>query len=537
MKSTKARRGIGVPFLIAMLVLVVLAILGMAMKYSTRGATRLGEGVVAGEKALCLARGALNEAYGVLDKQLNEPDSQLKEALGVPFTSFGEAVEVSIEPVFTKGMAEKGTDVEDVSFAFYCSQSLLPANALEKYGVLRARAVVSVFVPALKRHVRKGIVQYREFKVIYPGPPRPFQRQTLFVLYPVHLAAYEKQYRQIQKQVNDTLQKKSEGKAPLPFANNSDVYQYYSKYNYPPFPYNERALPGDCVTDYPDGPIDLAKTDLDNPIYSQAKSLQGNDFKLRWPADLEANDSERDAFEEVQRRYEEGIKEALQKYVELFPFIPEGQMEELGAKYLSALMSIDMDGKVTVDEAAGLYRWCRCTHAFDNQEELWRALTRKDGVVNLRGIYYVDGPIDIDMQYRGAGTIVSADRITVRRCLKADGKSSSAICTLLTFSKPRTSSSGWCSLELEGSVQAGLVAVTGLVKNLHLYDVFGSLAVGQLSKEVIDGRGDGTSYNWTLSYDPALAYTDERGEQVRTQRCLVIISPCLAGARVVRGRG
>ena len=537
MKTTKkARRGIGVPFLIAMLVLVVLAILAMAMKYSTRGATRLGEGVLAGEKALCLARGALNEAFAVLDKQLAAPDSQLKEALGAPFTSFGAPVEISIEPVFAKSMAEKGTTVEDVSFAFYCRQSLLPANPLEKYGFLRAKAVVSVYIPALKRTIRKGLVQYREFKVIYPAPPQPFQRQTLFVLRPVHLAAYEKQYRQIQKQVAQTLTDKSGGKAPLPFSNNDNIYQYFPKYKYPPFPYNERAVPGDCVSAYPDGPIDLAKTDMDNPIYSTTRSLQGSDFKLLWPADLETGDSGKEAFEEVQRRYEEGIQNTLRKYVERFPFIPEVELEELGAKHLSSLLSIDIEGAVSVDEAIGLYRWCRATHAYEKQEELWKEITGDDGIVYLRGIYYVDGPIDIDMQYRGYGTIVSPERITVRRCLKADGKSSSAVCTLLTFSRPKSSSNQWCSIELDGNVQAGLVAVTGMVKNLHLYDVFGSLAVSQLSKEVIDGRGDGTSYNWTLTYDRALAYTDD-SDSVLTQKCLIIISPCVAGTKVVRQHG
>ncbi len=533
-----ARRGVGVPFLIASLVLVVLAILGLALKHSTRGATRLGEGVIAGEKALYLARAALSEGWRNLNQHLAEGESQLKGSLGAPALSFSEPIELSFEASIVESMVGKTIELSDVTFKFYSQQNLLPNVPSEKYGLVKATASATIYIPALKRHVTKGVVEYREFKVIYAGPPQPFQRYSLFVLRPVHLPAYEKQYRQIQQQVDATLRKQGGSKVPRPFASNGRVYKYFDKYNYPPFPYNERALPSDCL-EYPDGTIDLAKTDMDNPIYSLSKKLEGSDFKLKWPADIQNYGSaSRESFQEVQRQYESRMKKVLADYLRKFPFMQEDTLEQFGDFHLSSLLNIDIEGNVSVDEPMALYRWCRATNYFPNQEEFWQKVRKADGTVRLNGIYFIDGPIDIDMQYRGSGTIVSRERVTVLRCVKADGRSASDVCTLITFSKPTAGKSDrWSSIELESNAHAALVAVTGMVRNLHLYDVHGSVAVGQLSREVIDGRGDGTSYPWSLTYDSALDYTSQKGTSLLTKKCQIIISPCLAGTRVVRRNG
>ena len=525
------RRGMGVTTLIIASVLVFLILGSLTAKLVTRSTTRTTQALVAGDEATLAAISALEEGWALIEQTVNETDSPLRQMFIAPLqVNDDSCFEATLAPVISRSLFSSNPtiSISDITLEVPNQEWIWCRNELEKMGKIKLTVSVNVFKKCLRRRVERRITQRREFKVIYAAPPRPFDRTSLFVTVPHYLEGYEKQYRELQERVDSILQQaedRSESVCgqridiPRPFVNNTCVYRYFPNYNYPPFPYNERAPQ---ATDYSER-ILLENTDIDNFLLSLEPELTGKDFKLLWPTDITNNS-------EALKTFECELKSRLADYVKKFPYVREEGLRDFLDAYLNPLMSIDLEGSISVTEAIEFYKKNRATHIFEDQKEMWAEIGKND--VFLDGIYYVDGPVDVDMCYRGRGSIVSRNRLTVHRCTK---KEPSAICTLMSFSDS-SSVTGWSSIELKNDVEAGLVAVTGMVKNLHLYNVKGSLAVGALSKEVIDGLGgaEGTSHDWRLSYDENLWYASLDGKDLRTEKASVVVGPHLPSTSIVR---
>lgn len=578
------RRGVGIAFVAVMCVLIFLAITGLAIKYFTRGATRVAEAVLAGEEATEIARSAVQEAWAGLELRANDVQDGIAAFLTQPLApDTPPEFRFYYEPARTRDFL--GTTghftVSGVEIRVLRQVALWSRNPLEKQVLVAAAATGTAFIPALGYTATRTVCEWREVKVVYPSPPTPFCNMTLFVLNPVHLKGYERQYREMQRIVEEKIaqaEDEAEDDAPFgadvdiprPFEDNDNVYAYFPDLRYPPFPYNGRAeRPSSYDMDPP-----LEQTDMDNYLISLDPQLRGPQFKLRWPENLDdiQNDplmqqlnqdvttassavsagtsaslldpallatmqqnmqSLRDAREPL-RKFEAYVRTSLSEYRRHFTYILEDQLPDFNAAYLAPLVHVDMDGTPSVEEPMQFYRNYRATHVFPDQQALWNHLGG-GGEVFLDGIYFVDGPVDVNIRYRGKGTIIARGRLTVNGCLKADGRDdASSICTLMTFSDPTSAGSGWKSLELNASVEAGLVAHVGLIKNLHLHDVFGSVAVGMFEREVIDGKGDGTSFDWSLTHDRNLVVEDLAGGAVRTDRARVCWGPATLASRVER---
>ncbi len=576
---TNNTRGMGIAFVSVMVVLVFLALIGLGVKYFTRGATRVGETIMASEQAVQIGRGAIDEIWAAFLSQVNDPNNHLFNKTREYCTADCNRWTLSWPPKFTRALHsyDSNITIDDVEVITSRDFRIWNRNELEKFGLIGLKVAVHIYIPSLGRSITRKVVQWRDYKVLYPSPPRPFQGMTLFVLLPVYLPLYEKQYRQLQLEVEKALDDeedrledkyKRDVDIPRPFDGNSDVYQYFPDLKYPPFPYNKRA-PKPASYDLR---VPLELTDMDNPVVSFEPTLPGDVFKLRWPVpDQGANDpvaqqlasqlasaqasagtsladADPSTIAQLQqsldnlkesdekKRFENGIRETLKWYFKRFGYLNEDCLIDFGEKYLHPLLSVDTEGKITVDGAIEYYIRNRCTHVFPDEEALYNEIGPKGGEVYLDGIYYVAKPFEVDFTYRGMGCIVGPERITVNQCRKALGKDDCwSICTLMSFSHHEgPPGSKWKSIELNCDVEAGIVCVTGMVRNLHMHNVFGSLAVGTLNPEVIDGDGDGNPYLWELRYDPSLWYIHNTTGAVRTNRSKLFLSPTLVAARVER---
>ena len=564
-----------------MCVLVFLSIIGLGIKYFTRGATRLSETVLASERAVVVAESAINEAWVVIENSVNNHSTQFSQSItkkldGNP----GGGFSTSLSPKATRRtFSNPNITVSDVKIWVPNHLRLWAHNPHEKWGLICLQASVSITMPGVYRTIDRTVTQWREFKVVYPSPPVPFNIMSLFVLNPIHLKGYERQYRQLQLKVEEEIKKEEDRLSdknpfgdvdlPRPFENNSVTYDYFPNLKYPPFPYNTRAQApagGDYSMDPP-----LDQTDMDNHLISYEKELVGEDFKLRWPANVSdiqndpmvqqmmaeaaaasvstSDTPDQATIDKLQQTltdlksseplkpFETYIKTTLERYREKFTFVNEDQLISFGEKYLAPLIRVDTEGTITVDDTIDYYKRHRCTHVFATEQELWDEIGQ--GEVFLNGIYFVDGPVTVNMQYRGKGTIIAKDRMVVDQCQKADGPNDfRSLCTLMSFCHRDSSSPGnqWRSIELNCDVHAGIVAIGGLVKNLHEHNVHGTLAVGLLGPEVIDGMGDssGTTYSWKLTYDPYLAITDVKTGELFYHRAAVVLNPSVIGRSVVR---
>jgi len=573
----------GVAFVIVMVVLVFLAITGLAIKYFTRGATRVAESVLAGEQAMIVARSAMDEAWASFEQHVNDPGDTI-------FTMFryviapnnDNAITIQFESKSTSGAysADPNIEISAVELHVPRQYAIWNKNPLEKYGHVRATVTVRVTRPALRRTSVRTLRQWREFKVLYPSPARPFGNMTFFQLSTRQLEAWERRYRELMKDVDDKIRKEEKRLSkkkpfgsvdlPRPFENNpvENRYKYFPNYKYPPYPFNTRALPPGSYADPP--PLD--QSDMENYLLSLEPELRGEHHRLKWPtnleqveqdplfqqmlADLSAAEAQAatsgttpdaatiadleaklDALKsgDALKTFENFIIASLDEYQRHFKIIDEDKLSDFNETYLAPLMDVDGNGVINVDAAMAQYRLSRCTHDFPTQDKLWDELGGSSGQLYLDGVYFVDGTIDVNMAYRGRGTIIGRNKINVNACTKADGKTDkSSVCTIMSFCKPDTT--GWASISLNCDVEAGLVAVTGLIQNLHLHDVFGSLAVGFLTKEVVDGYGDkeGKTYPWTLTYDPALMFENPDNGTIYYDRARVFVSPTLIASEVYR---
>jgi hypothetical protein len=576
---SKNRNGMGIAFIVVMVVLVFLAIAGLGIKYFTRGATRVSESILAGQQAVVAAEGAIEETWATLEATVNDSDS-------ATFTIFTEALADGKEgsfsmihsPVATKRLySDNGSvSVGDVNVWIPRQFRIWGPFSHEKWGVLCAQVKVEVSIPGIFHSVTRTVTQWREFKVVYPSPPTPFDGMSFFCLIPGYLKAYEAQYRQIQADVDSKIKEEEDRLSdkkpfgdvdlPRPFENNADVYKYFPNFKYPPFPYNVRAgLPSAYG---PTVPIPLEETDMDNCLFSHKRLLTGEDFKLRWPENLEnitqdplfvqlqadagsatlaAGDEDLDAAAiadleltlanlkstDPLKPYETYIKATLKKYSDTFAFLAEDELPAFGEGVLVPFLKLVPDGTITVDNAIAFYKKNRCTHVFPDQAALYAEIGQGSEVF-LDGIYYVDGPIDINFRYRGKGTIVGKNYINVTQCDKADGENDTfSICTLMSFCQRDASSTGWCSIDLNCDPHASLVALTGRIKNLYLHKVKGSVVVGIMGAEEIDGI-NGVPGSWQIQYDPSNCVINPFTFELKTHRCRVVIGQNDIGTRVSR---
>lgn len=576
---SKNRRGMGIAFIVVMVVLVFLAITGLGIKYFTRGATRISESILAGQQAVVAAEGAIEETWATLEASVNRPDSPT-------FSIFSEALADNMEGSFTMTYGPSATQrlhsdnsnvsIGDVDVWVPRQHRIWGASPYEKWGVVCAQVKVSISLPGLFKTVTRTITQWREFKVVYPSPPAPFDGMSFFCLIPGYLKAYEAQYRKIQADVDEKIKEEEDRLSdkkpigdvdlPRPFENNSDIYQYFPNYKYPPFPYNTRAAKPSVYG--PTVSIPLEETDMDNCLMSYNPLLTGEDFKLRWPEDLEnitqdplfvqlqadagtatsaAGDEDLDAaaiadleatLENLRssdplKPYETYIKATLKKYRDTFSFVAEDELPAFGEGVLVPFLKLVPDGTITVDNAISFYKNNRCTHVFPDQEALYAEIG-EGGEVFLDGIYYVDGPIDINFRYRGKGTIVGKNYINITQCDKADGDNDNfSLCTIMSFCQRDPSSAGWCSIDLNCDPQASLIAMTGIINNLYLHKVKGSVIVGAMGAKEIDGV-NGIPGSWQIEYDPANCIVDPVTRELHTHRCRVVIGQNDIGTRVSR---
>jgi len=374
---------------------------------------------------------------------------------------------------------------------------------------------------------------------------------------------------------------------PRPYAGAPDdgIYRAYPYYRYPPFPYTAE-YDGTCPQNvaeflarnpYPwpaDQAVDLCPLEhcfefdrccLDNYLLSTEPEITARDAVLRFPAITE--DAEDDpsvqalrrhledlerlsstpggvvATEEVDElqariealasaeplaRFERSLRERLSEYSRKFPCVAETSMEAFGANFLSPYLAADLDGTVTVDECR---RWTvahRCTHAFPDEAAFYAEVGPKGGEVFLDGIYYVDGPVTVDFAYRGRGTVMGRNRVTIERCERVDPSDGRALCTVLSFCQIDDGAS-WQSIDLQCDPVAGVVALTGMVKNLANHSIYGSLAVGVLEGEPLEADENGARHDWRIVHDPALSIVADDGVGVRHERCRVVGSPTIVG--------
>ena len=109
----------------------------------------------------------------------------------------------------------------------------------------------------------------------------------------------------------------------------------------------------------------------------------------------------------------------------------------------------------------------------------------------------------------------------------------STVSSQLRASPPQRAS----SVAASGAAEAGIVALAGRVKNMHLHHIYGNLVCGLLTEEAVRGVGDeaGTAYDFSITYDPAFLYENPVTGAVALDRSIVVLSPTLLGSVVARG--
>ena len=183
------RSGMGVAFVIVMVVLVFLALVGLGVKYFTQGATRLGESVLSSEKAVHIGRAAIEETWAYLETRVNDPEHPLFERSREHCHSDSSPWGFQFSPYQTRSLYSDDSNISigDVEVSLPREFRIWHRNQLEKFGHVGLHVQVEIYIPALGRTVSRELTQWREYKVLYPSPPRPFAGMTLFVLLPEYL--------------------------------------------------------------------------------------------------------------------------------------------------------------------------------------------------------------------------------------------------------------------------------------------------------------------------------------------------------------
>ncbi len=569
------KRG-SISFAVVGVVLLVLFMLGVGVKYFTRGVTRATQGVIGGQFALAVARSAVDEAWSELAVRLNDPEDEL----GKLFLSPGgpESFSFEIEPKDTRNAYPPYILIGDVEVAVHKQWPVWEGYPFHKYGYISCKVVVNVerfFSDYAKStvEVSRTLQEVREFRVIQPVPPYPFDTMTCFFVCPFHLYDFERCYRIIQQKVEKAIRKAEKkarkkgwhGHAPRPFEDNTDVYKYFPDYKYPPFPYNARH-PKPAAYDT-DASYDPAMTDMDNYLFSCRDKLEGRDFKLYWPEDFHNGNSQlmdqlQDELSQLQssgvtsaaavdpakmqqlnqmladlkdsdemKAYESGIRYAMSHYLDIWGYINEDSVQTFNDLYMRPIIDADSQGAIRVEENAKWIRSMYASHVFPSQDELWNEIGRPRGNpsrVFLDGVYVVEGKVDVNFAYEGKGCIISmfepqgggdSDGIIVGRCRRADPDSDS-VCTLWAFQSN-------IRLETDEVVEAALMAQVGTIHNLTTQKILGNVMVAFFDMDRIWGPKVGSKripYGYVIEYDKRLAPMDDSGNP-RAARQRVLISP------------
>jgi len=581
----RRRRGVGLAFVPVVIVLVVLAITGFAMSFFSRGTTRVVESMVAGEQAFFIAQSAVDEAWQAFEGRINDPADEWCQAAHAP-SGTNDGRTFQYEPEHCRALVAGRTDLRctvlPVTVSFGRHVPLWPRDQLETVGYVRLTAVATVEVAATGQRSRRTVSQWRQCKVLFPSPPRPLDSSTLFCFMPRFLQSYERQYRALQLDVESILRKQERElsdrarrtiRLPRPFADNETVYRCYPHFRYPPFPYNDRYgrvlddrydayFASGRRLDVLDETFEFPDTDLDNFVDITSPRVEGRDLKLLWPtmsedagdcpviADLESEvtsaGDDPAALDRLQgtlsamrgaeplQRFELGIRHALSSYADRVTVVAEGTMETIERDCLQSLVTTDLEGTVSVDAPLAFYRTFRCTHRYPTMEALLADIGRDDGTVFLDGIYFVDEAPTVDIRYRGRGAIVTPGAMVVKGCRRAGGAAAPSLCTLVSFARPRDGEA-WSSIDLQADVECSLVVVTGMIKNLHRHEVRGTVAVGMLGAEDVDGDGQGQSYDWSVVRDDEVQVVDRASGEIRYDRGRIVVAPTVAAVKVERG--
>jgi Tfp pilus assembly protein PilX len=178
----RTRRGIGLVFVLAVIVVFCLAVLVLAQNFLFT-ATSQAEAVCSGQRAYYLAEGAIQEALLEVASQANVPGSawyaRLREPLGAGAATFTQQVQPSASEA--AGGAD-GVVVEPVTVTV-CRQHSLSGLAYEKAAVLVLEAAASLprRVGALAGGIRRTVRRACELRVTLLTPPRPFDQMALFI--------------------------------------------------------------------------------------------------------------------------------------------------------------------------------------------------------------------------------------------------------------------------------------------------------------------------------------------------------------------
>jgi hypothetical protein len=122
----------------------------------------------------------------------------------------------------------------------------------------------------------------------------------------------------------------------------------------------------------------------------------------------------------------------------------------------------------------------RRTHSCAQMAEFVRAVST-DGVLDLAGIYWVEGPVVLDHAYRGYGVIVTPDPggITIRRAVR-DATHAGHLTLVSLAGNIQTTGD-------PGDIYASLASVHGTVRGLQHSRVYGSVYVSYLANDTEDG--------------------------------------------------
>ncbi len=285
----KARRGIGALTVIGISILALLFILSLAVHFLSSGVTNVSARVTSGEKALLIARAAISELLGVINFEANHPDATL-------FYEFREPLIDNYNGYFKKEMVpykvlewvEDDPEVKlvDAAITVPWQLRLYKHYGYEKYGRLHIYARAILKPGAGYEPIVRVVENVYEFKVAAPLPPLPFDSFSSCcwgLKHTRYLKFWEEQYRDKQVEVEDVFrQAEAQFKMtlPRPFENNpqDNIYRFFQRYKYPPFPFNDRAAPNSMTPQ---------ETDMDNAIFSRQVPLKLRKFKFKKPKDLE----------------------------------------------------------------------------------------------------------------------------------------------------------------------------------------------------------------------------------------------------------
>lgn len=284
-------RGVGTITALGLTVLVVLFLLGLASHFLTAGVSSISARVTCGDKALLIARAAIRETVAVISAGARDPGNRIfyhfRRALSPDYDGYlSFEGKDRIIPFKVGEMIDKDDSVQYVVVKSWVPWQLrlysyLP---LEKYGQLHIEAEVGID-PGLgnRQLVIRRLKEIFEFKVAAPLPPEPFDTVTLFIMnMSTPLKVYEQDYRRLQKSIDDELRsiedkyEMDDGEAGRPFRDNpaENVYRYFPRYRYPPFPLNRRNPPGPLLSRY---------TDMDNPIFNRSEVFYIKKVRFAWP--------------------------------------------------------------------------------------------------------------------------------------------------------------------------------------------------------------------------------------------------------------